>query len=277
MTSSIFVKATVALQAMMIIGVNAKTLEGPYLGQETPGLESDVFAPGVVSTEHRDSSVFFSPDMKSMYFTRRDNITKNWVLITYTQENDVWRKASEEPRIGRPFMSPDGSIMHLGKRYKERTESGWSEVKSLGPWYEEIRIMRLTSSLNGTYVMDEGTRDGLGTLRFSTIIDGQRTPPQPLDETINTGRWNAHPFIAPDESYILWDGERETGFGGNDIYISFKQEDRSWGAAINLGGAVNTSAEESGAYITPDGKYLFFNSNQDVHWIDAKIISKLKH
>lgn len=136
--------------------------------------------------------------------------------------------------------------------------------------------MRLTSSLNGTYVMDEGTRDGLGTLRFSTIIDGQRTAPQPFDETINTGRWNAHPFIAPDESYILWDGERETGFGGNDIYISVKQEDGSWGEAINLGGAVNTSAEESGAYITPDGKYLFFNSNQDVHWIDAKIISTLK-
>ena len=33
-------------------------------------------------------------------------------------------------------------------------------------------------------------------------------------------------------------------------------------------------------YVTPDGKYIFFNSgrngNWDIYWVDAKIIEELK-
>jgi len=35
------------------------------------------------------------------------------------------------------------------------------------------------------------------------------------------GKYNAHPFIAPDEAYIIWDGERDSGYGDTDLYISF--------------------------------------------------------
>jgi len=48
-------------------------LEGPYVGQKLPGLTPKVFAPSERSTEHRDHSGFFSPDMKEFYFTRRNN------------------------------------------------------------------------------------------------------------------------------------------------------------------------------------------------------------
>ena len=256
-------------------------LEGPYLGQEPPGLIPEVFAPGIVSTEHRDLSAFFAPHMKAFYFTRKDNNSKNWSLISFQLEDNLWRQAAAVPRVGRPFISPDGKTMHLGKKYRERNPAGWSKIKSLGSPYEDIRIMRLTSSLKGTYVFDEGTRDGNGILRYSRLTYGKREQPRPLGKVINTGKWNAHPFIAPDESYIMWDGERDNGFGGNDIYISFRQQDGSWGNAINLGDKVNTDGEESGAYVTPDGKYLFFNSynsqgNGDIYWVDARMIETLR-
>lgn len=249
--------------------------EQNYFDQKTPGLVAERFAPGVVSTEHRDLSAFFSPDMKEFYFTRRDNSTKKWSLHSYKFKDNSWQLMAIEPRIGRPFISPDNNIMHLGKKYKKRTQSGWSEVTSLGSPYAETWVMKLTSSLQGTYVYDEATRDGTGTLRYSRIINGKREEPKPLDKSINTGKWNAHPFIAPDESYILWDGERENGFGGNDIHISFKQKDGRWGKAINLGTAVNTDAEDAGPYVTPDGKFLFFNRNGDVYWISTKIFESL--
>jgi hypothetical protein len=252
------------------------TLEGPYLGQKVPGLTPEVFAPGLVSTEHRDGSGFFSPDMKEFYFTRRDNSSGKWSLINFQSEGNQWRESVVEPRVGRPIFSPDGNTMHLGKKYKERTKNGWSAIKSLGSPYEEIRIMRLMSSSKGTYFFDEGTRDGNGVLRYSTLVNGKREEPKPLSKAINTGKWNAHPFISPDESYILWDSERDSGFGDNDIYISFKQQDGSWGTAINLGGKVNTDSEENGAYVTPDGKYLFFNRKGDLYWLDAKIIEMLR-
>jgi len=166
--------------------------------------------------------------------------------------------------------------MHLGKRYKERAQDGWSEIKSLGSPFEEIPIMRLTASSKGTYVFDEMNKKGNGILRYSRLINGKREAPKPLSKEINMGKWNAHPFISPNESYILWDGERNSGFGDNDIYISFKQQNGLWGSAINLGSKVNTGAEENGAYVTPDGKYLFFNRNGDIYWLDAKIIENLR-
>jgi hypothetical protein len=197
-------------------------------------------------------------------------------LHSYIYEDNGWKKAGVEPRVGRPIMSPDGNIMHLGKKYRERTNSGWSEIKSLGSSYEDIRIMKLTSSLQGTYFLDEGTREGKGVLRYSRIVDGVREKPKPLSKVINSGTWNAHPYIAPDESYIMWDGERDGGYGDNDIYISFKQHDGTWGEAVNLGKDINTDAQEAGAYITPDGKYLFFNRTGDVYWVSAKVIERLR-
>ena len=175
--------------------------------------------------------------------------------------------------------------MHLGKRYKERTETGWSEIKNLGSPFEDIRIMRLTVSAKGTYYFDEaGSDDGDGVIRYSRLIDGKREEPIALSKEINTGKYNAHPFIAPDESYIIWDGRRDSGYGHSDIYISFKQKDGSWGEAINMGGKINTEAWEAAASVTPDGKYIFFNRNMgsdkyenvDIFWVDAKIIETLR-
>jgi hypothetical protein len=265
-------------------------LDGPYLGQTPPSLTPEIFAPGLVSTEQRDGSGFFTPDMKEFYFTRKSDKENIWSLIGYKFENNRWHKASVVPRVGRPIMSTDGKTMHLGKQYIERIGDGWSEIKSLGSPYEEIRIMRLMSSSKGTYVLDEGTRDGNGVLRYSRLIDGKRESPMPFGKEINTGKWNAHPFIAPDESYIIWDGERDSGFGDNDLFISFRQLDGSWGEAINMGDKINTEAPENGAGVTPDGKYLFFNRNTgvgevnknagvgdgDLYWVDAQIIENLR-
>ena len=256
-------------------------LEGPYLGQKTPGSTPEVFAPGIVSTEHRDYSGFFTPDMKEFYFTRKDNKTDKWSLVVFKSENNRWRESVVGPRVGRPIIAPDGKTMHLGKHYMERTESGWSEVKSLGPMFDrdDWGIMRLSASAKGTYVFDDYKSDDV--IRISTLKNGKRQAPKKMSPMVNTGKYTAHPFIAPDESYLIWDSERDGGHGDSDLYISFRQQDGSWGEAINLGNKINTSAWEASASVTPDGKYLFFNrhispGNGDIYWVDAQIIETLR-
>jgi len=109
----------------------------------------------------------------------------------------------------------------------------------------------------------------------------------PFGDVINSGTWNAHPFIAPDESYIMWDGEREGGYGESDLYISFKMEDGSWSEAINLGDEINTEVDEGGPVVTPDGRFLFFSRvvapgegdawpDVDTYWVDAGLIEALR-
>ncbi|TSE04182.1 PD40 domain-containing protein [Aquimarina algiphila] len=265
---------------------DSSIIERPYLGQKPPGLTPEPFAPGIVTTADWEVSGVFTPDIREFYFIRESKGTKKQELVVFQYQNNEWQESVVSPRVGTPFIAPDGMTMHLGRKYRERTETGdWSELKKLDPSFEEIQIMRLTASSKGTYVFDEiGMPNGDGVIRYSRLIDGKREKPKPFGKEINTGRMNAHPFIAPDESYLIWDGERDSGYGDSDLYISFRQQDGSWGAAINLGDKVNTEGWEAVACVTPDGKYLFFNRNMnpenydnvDIFWVDAQIIETLR-
>ncbi len=278
--SIILILAILAMNGQSYSQDELPVIEGPYLGQKTPGLIPEVFAPGIVSKEHRDWTGSFSPDMKRYNFGRYNSESGKTTTVVFEYENNRWSESLIESEV-RGFISPDGKTMHSGQQYRERTDDGWSELKSLGSPFEEIGIMTLTVSSKGTYVFDEMGTDGNGVLRFSRLIDGKREAPKPLSKEINTGIWTAHPFIAADESYIIWDSENEGGYGAVDLYISFKQSDGSWGAAINFGVTINTDGPDSGGYVSPDGKYFFFNrktspEDSDVYWVDAQIIENLR-
>lgn len=264
-------------------GRDFPVLKGPYMGQTPPGMTAEVFAPGIVSTDAWEVEGVFAPGMHEFYFTKRGGENNRPTVVGFRQENDIWKKYVEFTRRGEVGFSPDGKYMHMAGGYKERVGSGWSERKSLGPMIdrEEWGIMRLTASTNGTYVFDD--YKGGDVIRISTLVDGKRHEPEMMGPVVNTGEWTAHPFIAPDESYLIWDSEREGGFGDSDLYISFRQEDESWGPAINMGDNVNSDKWDAYASVTPDGKYILFNrgidaenNNIDIYWVSADIIDELR-
>ncbi|CAH9049905.1 hypothetical protein PSECIP111951_00072 [Pseudoalteromonas holothuriae] len=263
------------------------TLRGLYLGQTPPDSTPEVFAKGYVSTVHHDTSISFTANLKELYLSRYNSDTGKWKLIRFKLENKQWKESIIGPRVGRPILSPDGNTMHLGNKYMTRTVQGWSEVKSLGSMFEQDNwgIMRLSSSADGTYIFDDYKSNDV--LRISTIENGQRQSPKLLGPHINSGKWTAHPFIAQDGSYIIWDSEKVSGYGDKDLYISFRQTNGDWSKAFNLGETINTKQVEAGAYVSPDGKYLFFNRvplqasdgsepKGDIYWVDAEIITKLR-
>ena len=260
-----------------------------YFGQKPPGIIPQPFAPGIISTDHWEVGGVFTPDLKEFYFIREIGDTeeqKKMKFMGYRYVDNEWKDSIISNRVGQPFISPNGKILHLGRRYMERLSNGnWSEIKSLDSTISKIPIMRLTSSEKGTYVFDA---IGEGLLRYSRLNKGKREKPVLFGEQINSGTANAHPFIAPDESYILWDSRKDIGYGGADIYVSFRKKNGDWGDAVNLGDKINTSSSENGAHVTPDGKYLFFNRNvgkiqptdkyDDVNmfWVDAKVIEMFR-
>ena len=251
-----------------------------YLGQKPPGLVPEMFAPEIIKTEFRQAAGVFSPDLKEFYFRRRGGAYENNALVVVKLVDKKWTESLVENRAGEPFISQDGKILHLGKRYREQIATGWSEKKNLEAPFDKFRIMRLTVAANGTYYFDEARESG--PLRYSRIIDGTYEEPKEV-EIEDIGDWNAHPYIAPDESYIIWDDQREKGgYGDADLYISFRQKDGSWGTSINLGETINTEFAEAYGSITPDGKYFFFHrgyggNRADIYWVDATVIMNLKH
>ncbi|WP_220348083.1 serine hydrolase [Thalassotalea euphylliae] len=257
------------------------SLTGPYLGQKAPGLTPEVFAPDIVSTKGWEYGVVFSPRLDEMYFVREViKDTKPYQeFVVFVQHDDKWQERVISKRVGTPTLSPDNKTMFFGRSFKTRTASGWSEMQRLGTEFEDFRIMRVTASLNGTIAFDVAEKEGV--LRYSKLENGKRVAPKPFPKHINTGLWNAHPFIAPDESYVIWDGQRGSDDRNSDLFISFKEPDGSWGEAIKFSENINTEVSEFAAQVSPDGKYLFFNRslgdrNVDTFWVDAKVIEQLK-
>ena len=255
------------------------------MGQKPPGLAAEPFAPGIISTDGWEIEGIFAPGMKEFYYTMNRGTVEKYrpTVIGFRQENNIWKKYIEFKRNGEITFSPDGNRMHMAKGYRDRLGDGWSDRKSLGSMFDrdDWGIMRLSASDKGTYVFDDFKSNDV--IRISTLENGKRQAPQKMSSIVNTGKWTAHPFIAPDESYLIWDSEREGGYGGSDLYISFKQKDGAWGPAINMGDKVNSDKWDAYATVTPDGKYILFNKsldkdnkNVDIYWVDAQIIETLK-
>lgn len=263
---------------------NFPVLEGPLMGQTPPGMVAEPFAPGVISKQGKELEGVFAPGMKEFYFTTRfSGKNTHHTVIGFRQQNGVWKKYTEFKRDGEVTFSSDGKRMHMAEGYKDRAGDNWSERKSLGPMFEhsDWGIMRLSASAKGTYVFDDYKNKNA--IRISKLKDGKRQAPVIMEAMINTGDWTAHPFIAPDESYLIWDSERENGYGDKDLYISFRQKDGSWGPALNMGKEINSPKGDTYASVTPDGKYMLFNrrvdheaDNTDIYWVDAKVIATLR-
>jgi hypothetical protein len=63
------------------------------------------------------------------------------------------------------------------------------------------------------------------------------------------------------------------------LYIAFKDKVGKWMTPVYMGDEIN-SGGAGFAFVSPDGRYLFFNSgrngNYDIYWVDAGIIDELK-
>ncbi len=85
--------------------------------------------------------------------------------------------------------------------------------------------------------------------------------PKKLDQHINIDAYQNHASLSTDGKTMFFSTEERSGFGGRDIWMVKKDEKGEWGAAINLGGEINTVMDEEGAQISEDGKTLYFASN----------------
>mgnify|MGYP000023113457 CR=1 FL=1 len=254
-------------------------LENPFFGQKPPGSIPEIFAPSVISAGHGELAAAFSPDLQKFYFRKYDEGLENDALVALQYKDNLWTETFVVPR---GEISPDGQILYVGNEYREQTPSGWSEVKSLGAPFDSIPIMRLTASSKGTYYFDDvssfGDKPPIVHIRYSRLINGKHDKPRTLG--IDTGtKLKFHPFIAPDESYIIFDSKLENG--NADIYISFRRQDGSWGAAIKLGNKINTELSDVYGSVTSDGKYFFFtrtlsNGKKNTMWVDAGFIEALR-
>jgi TolB protein len=124
--------------------------------------------------------------------------------------------------------------------------------------------VRITFSPDGTHMLwgAIGWRDGAGGW---DIYESQRSGngwSTPRLASFNSGANDFDPSFAPDGSGVYFFSNRDGGFGKDDIYFApFDANTGRYGAALNLGKAVNTAGEEWAPVISADGKRLMFASD----------------
>ena len=92
--------------------------------------------------------------------------------------------------------------------------------------------------------------------------DGTWGPATWIPELSSSGN-EARPSIRHDGLEIFFRSDRAGGVGGNDLWVATRDTvDAPWSTPVNLGAPVNTSANESLAYLSADEETLMFTSTR---------------
>jgi outer membrane protein OmpA-like peptidoglycan-associated protein len=120
------------------------------------------------------------------------------------------------------------------------------------PWWEsqpsissDGKTMYFLSNRPGGY-------GGWDIWKSSHLPTGWSTP-ENLGPTINTRYDEASPFAHPDGRTLYFASAGHPGFGAKDLFVSHFS-DSGWSVPANLGAPINNAMDQSGIWISTDGK-----------------------
>jgi outer membrane protein OmpA-like peptidoglycan-associated protein/tetratricopeptide (TPR) repeat protein len=163
------------------------------------------------------------------------------------------------------FMRKDG-FTREDFYYSTISSNGYSKAKPLSDTLNfafKKGAPSLSADLNTLYFSAEYAETGFGRYDIYKVSRTKNgwTKPKNLGPNINTDWWESAPSIAPDGQALYFCSNMPGGFGGIDIYVSYKNQRGGWGEVVNLGPNINTAGDEQTPFIHADNKTLYFASN----------------
>lgn len=158
--------------------------------------------------------------------------------------------------------------LHMREDFMESnmTKKGFSLAKPIeGDINIEPKKGAITSSQDGDWILFAGQFSGQGFGNYD-IYKSVYTPkgwsePENLGANINTEFWESSPSLSPDNRVLFFSSNRPGGYGGKDLYISFRNANGSWSPARNMGPDINTKGDELAPFIHPDNQTLYYTSD----------------
>lgn len=175
-----------------------------------------------------------------------------------------------------PVLTADNSLMLLsvrnrvGNRDENVVFSGFKD----GKWFPTENIstninttrnegMASISGDGKTIVLtscDRQDTKGGCDLYISTKTGKEWSVPVNMGDSINGHAKESSASLSADGRTIYYTSRRKSGTGGNDIYVSSKDDNGVWSKSRLLGDGINTKYNEVTPFIHPDGENLYFAS-----------------
>ena len=234
--------------------------KGKYLGQEVPGMQSEMFSPNFISTEEDEFGSVFNKDGTEFYFgvdVGRRNEIRFSEMVDGQWTKPVTILTDDRYSYNDPFLSNDENRLYFissraldGKGapkdidlwYVDKTVEGWGEPINMGNTIntsgDEYYISftndeKMYFSSNGHHREDTARTDH--DILYAKFEGGEFQEPISLPEAVNSKGYEADVFVSPDESYLIFCSTRDGGFGQGDLYVSFKDSKGNWSNANGLG------------------------------------------
>ncbi len=199
-----------------------------------------------LNSRFHDAAVCFNDDQSEIYFTRNNYNGKDDAgairlkIYTAQKEGYVWGSLesfpfnSNEYSVAHPTLSPDGK-----------------------------RLFFASDMPGGFGGMD---------LYYSDNDNGRWGPPMNLGPGINTEGHEVFPYVSPDNR-VFFASDGHVGLGGLDIYYMEIKENNQFGEINNMGHPINSTSDDFGIIMHPDGAFGYFSSDRDGGMGDDDIYS----
>ena len=252
------------------------------LSMSAQGSDSQVpdppfFAPGTITvgeaTTYRPT---FTPDGRTVYFSLE--VPPDYVILESRFQGGRWNRPVIASFSGlrsdaEPFLSPDGSrLVFASKRtasgskadydlwWMERRGQGWSDPRPVASVITDAQELYPAVSTDLTLYFARSGPDGSDLWRARWTAQGYADPER-LPAPVNSDSREAGIYVAPDQSFILFESNRAGGLGRTDLYISFAR-DGGWTEPRNLGAPFNSPSNETSPTLSPDGRTIYFTSDR---------------
>lgn len=272
-------------------GEQAVKTELIYLRQNPPGRVPEIFAAGLISDADYEihGPLVINPNQREICWAVLPPSILSMSLVDTT-----WGGATTMPLKGRAVQSPAFSADGMRLYYQcvlegghggvdvwwvDRTAGGWGNPVNAGSGLNSEMLESQPSVTTDGTLYFTGTLKGVGFERGiyrSRLVDGEYQTPELLGDDINTEYIDYCPWVARDESYLLFASSRPVTEEILHLHVSFRRPDGGWSEPVNIHPVLGFEASARFPSVSPDGRFLFFLSEGRVYWVNITPVLELK-